>query len=370
MNSDTWVFVDDLINEAKAFAGQLRVGDYPLEVEVHGPAEARELLLSRRIEPAGVLMDVDLSSAEREQGTGPGLAQDLRVKQRAGEIPEFPIARFAALAPVEKNVKGDPASDDLFDIKIQKEELGRHLRSVQSRLRGLRKIYEALGAFDPSSDIGLDVLLGTTPEQREEWSHRSFDDRMAAARQIAPHVAAGAFMRGFLLPTGLLIDAVVLGIRLGVDPSASGKVWRDLLDRFPFKYSGVASEHFERWWARGFERWWFDTLGDGVAPPVALTVAERVEVLSAKLGIQGLIPLKMPAGSPGERPWRLCALSLDREPPEFVPVDAAESVRISSRADLPIWVDPLHAALKPALQEKHDLRLNRSDLLRLGRKYG
>src|SRR5690242_8292449 len=107
----SWLLVDDFPAEAKAFADKLATGADKLKVDVAPPDQARQLLLTKAITPAGILMDVDLSNLPGERGSGPGLAQDVRVKQRAREIDEYPIVRFSGRVPIERNLKGDPGSD-------------------------------------------------------------------------------------------------------------------------------------------------------------------------------------------------------------------------------------------------------------------
>jgi hypothetical protein len=362
----SWIFVDDFPGEAQAFADQLAKGRHPVAVEVVTPAEARDRLLTKAVTPAGVLMDVDLSNVPGERGSGPGIAQDLRVKQRAGEIAEYPIVRFAARAPVERNVKGDPGSDDLFDLKILKEELAQDVAAAQLRLIGLEAVYAGLAARNPAAPNVLNELLGLDDATLGRWSHEAFHDRLLSALQIATHVAAGAFMRGFLTPTGLLVSDSVLSYRLGVDARASGRRWEDLLQQLPFRYMGIASDYYRRWWARGLEDWWLDTVKSD-RPLVSLPIRDRVQMLSNSFG--GLVALTMPAGSAGDKPWRLCALSLEADPPVFIPVDPTESVRFTPRADAPAWTDPTHVSLRLALQRRDDFRLNRNDLIRLQRKH-
>jgi hypothetical protein len=363
----SWIFVDDQLDEAQTFADQLGSGVQAVRVLVMSPRDARDALLGRVEAPTGVLMDVDLSNADGERGSGPGLAQDLRVKQKAGELREFPIARFAALAPIRINVKGDPGSDDLFDLKVQKEELRVDLVSIQRRLTGLEHVYEALTTHDANDPQTVRKLVGLPESEFERWCHQGFRDRLSSSLQVATHVAAGSFMRGFLVPTGLLLDERVLSYRLGIDPESSRTAWRKLLDRLPFAYSGIASEQFPRWWSRGLEDWWAE-ITDDAKPLAGLTIDQRVLALARAMNLD-LLPLIMPPDSPGRRPWRLCAISLEAEPARFFPVDPSEGVRMTPRADLPPWTDPLHAALGPALQERLDLRLNRSDLARLERRH-
>jgi hypothetical protein len=363
----TWVLVDDSPDEAQSFADQLAKGDYRLAVEVLAPGIARERLLTKTVTPTGVLMDVDLANAPGERGSGPGIAQDMRVKQKAGEINEFPIVRFAARLPVQKNVNGDPGSDDLFDLKILKEEFAAGVASVQRRLIGLQEVYKGLSGCDYRAKDAPNRLLGLDDNDLSRWSHQGFHDRVLSALQVATHVAAGAFMRGFLTPTGLLLSEVVLSYRLGIDSGASGEGWVNLLKQVTCKYKGIGSEYFPRWWSRGLEDWWFDTIKCERAL-VSLTINERVETLRKSFG--NLVPLRMPEGSAGDKPWRPCALSLEADPPGLVPVDPTEAVRITPRADSPAWTDPMYASLRLALQARDDFRINRVDLTRLQRKYG
>jgi hypothetical protein len=360
------MFVDDVPDAAQSFADQLSTGAHPINVKVIEPAQAREQLLTGKVEPNGVLIDVELSNAPGELGSGPGIAQDLRVKQRARAIGEFPIVRFAGRGPVERNVKGDPGSDDLFDLRILKEQLADDLSGIQLSLTGLERVYEGLAITDLAAKGTLNQLLGVGDDELRRWSHESFHERLLSALRIGTHVGASAFMRGFLTPTGLLVGERVLSYRLGVDFEKSGEDWPKLLDTLPFRYKGVAWEYYPRWWSRGLEDWWLDVV-KSERPLVSLTIAERVEPL--KKVFNGLVALTMPDGSAGDKPWRLCALSLEADPPVFIPVDPAEAVRFTPRSDQPAWTDPTHVSLRLAFQERDDFRLNRADLARLQRKY-
>src|SRR5208282_4468191 len=329
---------------------------------------AREHLLTGKVVPLGVLMDVDLSGIAGEHGTGLGIAQDIRGKQKAREIGDYPLVRFAGPKPVAEIVGGDPSSDDLFDLRISKNEVGINCPSVQRRLNGTKRVYDQLSGFDSLDEHALNALLGLNPQQREEWSHPALHTRLADGRQTTVHVAAGTFMRGFLLSPGLLIDEILLAIRLGLDREVSGEAWSQLVKKMTdFKFNGSAHEEFERWWARGLEDWWLGISGGNSL--ASLTIAERHELLSNHFRLNGLVPLTMPKGSAGDRPWRLCTLSLEEFEPLHVPIDPSAAVRLTPRTDQPPWTDPQYAALGSAVRAVHDLRLNQSDIERLQRKY-
>ncbi|WP_146022610.1 MULTISPECIES: hypothetical protein [unclassified Pseudomonas] len=361
-NKENWYLVDDLAEEGVAFASNLSLTG-EVQIEYLTPPQARELLLSGSCNPLGILLDVDLTAQAGELGTGPGIAQDLRVKQKAGLVPEFPIVRFAAEPKVRNLIWGDPSSDDLFDLKIQKHEM-KNPQWIVQRLLAIREIYEQLIQYD-SLPMLIPNILGSDENTLSRWAHPAFLDRIASA--ISPHVAANSFIRSFILPTGLLIDEKVLSYRLGIDIESSGSSWAELVNTFSFNYKGAGGGHFKRWWARGLEDWWYATISNRNAL-ISLTSAQRVEALSTKLNIEGIKSLTLPEGSPGEKPWRACALNLE-ESGAYVPIDADNGVKVTLGVDMPTWVDPLFASLKSAVQNSADRRISKKDIERLKRKF-
>lgn len=355
--SGTWVFVDDDEQSAEAYCDSLRDSPAGLQVTTLKPSVARNELLTKA-KPAGVLMDVELSAEAGVHITGLGLAQDIRAAQKAKRIAEYPIIRFARAQPVLTNVGGDPTSDDLFDDKIDKADVGKGVTIVRERMAGVRAIYDAMSQ---SKIEGVSVFgLGGT---QLEWLHPSLLSRVEDGLTQSTHVAAGVYLRSFLNASGPLIDRQLLFVRLGLE--ASNVEYWDRISSFcaPFAYGGIGCEYYKRWWARGLEEAWYSI--EGIDVPLALTtVSKRVEVLSRQLGV-GLKALSMPPTSPGDRPWRLCALSLEGQPPEYIPVDPKYGVRITPRGGAVQWLDPPYASYGMAIRNKNDRRLNASDLERI-----
>lgn len=354
-----WAFVDDQPGPSAAFADGLSEADSNFEVTVLSPADARQTLLASESNVDGVLVDVDLSDIPGEHGSGPGLAQDIRVNQENGRIGSFPLVRFSSRAKVLENIGGDSSSDDLFDLKIDKELAARNIPHVRKKLLGCSEIYKQVGDNPSLAPEQLAAFLGLSVETLESWTHADFIARAKSARSDRPHVAAGLIMR-FLTQSGPLIHEDLLAVRLGSDHASEG--WPELRDSLrTVRYTGKGSEYFELWWARGLEDWWLDCEG-AETPLSSMTIEQRIEQLAVKH--PGIAALTMPPESYGKRPWRLCSLSLEEEDPSIVPVDPAFGVRVASRGNLPPWVDPSYAALGVALQHRDDPRLNRADLER------
>lgn len=355
-----WLFVDD-DPSAAAYRDAFAEASSPLEIVVVLPSVGRKLLLTGA-NPKGVLMDVELSGEAGEHGTGLGLAQDIRALQKSGG-PEYPVVRFANILPIQRNVSGDPASDDLFDDKISKAEVGKRRDEFARRIIGARTVYEGMFAFEKGK-LDFQKLFNVGELGIEELLHPGLLARLADGLSYATHVAAGTFIRSFLRPPGLLIDRDLLIARLGIRPERAEERW-DQIAAFTagFAYTGLGHEASPRWWARGLELAWM-SLKSADSPLPSTPLGERAAVLSKELGVK-LTALEMPPISPGDRPWRPCHLSGEQNPPVFLPVDPKYGVRLTPRADLAQWVDPIYASVGMALRNKEDQRLNRRDLDRL-----
>lgn len=354
-----WAFVDDQPDPAATVADELSDSGSNFEVFVVAPGDARQLLLDADARVDGVLIDVDLSDVPGEHGSGPGIAQDIRINQENGTLSAYPLVRFSSRAKVLANIGGDASSDDLFDLKIDKEVAVRDIAGFRCRLIGCSEIYRHVGS---SPSFGIDQLaefLGLSVEALENWTHPEFITRAESARSDKPHIAAGLIMRVLTQP-GPLIPEEILTVRLGVDRSSAG--WPALRDALaPARYIGKACEYFDLWWARGLEDWWLDSEGADT-PLSSMTIEQRIGQLAGNHS--GLHRLEMPPESLGTRPWRLCALSLEEEVPSVIPLDPTFGVRLANRGNVAPWVDPSYAALGIALQRRDDPRLNKADLER------
>ena len=357
----TWFVVDDQPDDVKPFcASFLRETEgRSYDWRVLSPSQAGTALFGLPEDPlAGVLIDIDLS---REiLGTGLGLAQDLRAKQKNNEIADYPIVRFANLDPVKKYVGADPVSDDLFDLFIGKDRARQYPRAIVDECIAVRMVYDILEPRKFTEEEFARVC-GLAPERFEVWGDIRFYQRVSTRLDAALHAGAGTYIRSFLLPDGLLIGEDLLAVRLGVDREASGQYWETLKSAFrSASYEGPGAAAFERWWARGIEAIWFSIdPGDYLHE---LTVTERISKLSEHFALEGLVPLQPSNESPGDRYWRLCTLSKERS--RIVPVDPRNGVNLTSAVQPDPWLEPEQAALGIAAMEQGDARLAKLNLKR------
>jgi hypothetical protein len=358
----TWIIVDDQISEAESFAANFQ-RSAPTEGyawKALQAADAQQFLLSDSGDGiAGVLVDVDFSSDGKAIGTGLGLAQNLRAKQKnkKSKTLDYPLIRFANPDPVREFVGDDPASDDLFDLLISKVFARDHLDTVVLQARAARAVYDGLTDSPPADLAAFARFCGKEPAQFEVWGDPRLWQkvRLGLGESSATHVAAGSFFRSFLLPVGLLVDEDTLAIRLGVDIEKSPD-WPTLRAALAdAKYTGVGAEGFERWWARGIDSFWLGVDDDEYLHQ--RNSEERVDRLR-KISGDRLAALQPPA-----RYWRLCALSLRNG--ECKAVDPARAVTLVQRSPQEPWIDPEQAAVEVAVMFRDDPRIDTDELARL-----
>lgn len=345
-----WLFVDDSEGDRDSLASALIAKQ--LRVEAISGGQTRERLGRSDLRTSGILMDIDLSNEEGNVGSGLGLTADIRAAQYREEIPSFPIVRFSFREQVARNIGRDSSSDDLFDLKMDKDNLDS--TAAVRTLTGVGDVYSALA--EPDSD--LTDVFGLDQQKWQLWGNPDFEKDFAGADR--KYLKARLVVQSLLFP-GMLVCEDMLAARLGIHRERT-QAWVALRTEAAssFGYRGAGANSFPRWWARGLEMWWDELNSE--SPLAAATVQERHGLLAEQF--PGLQPLQMPTGSPGSRPWRRCEMVYEATG-KFSPVDPSRAVGLHPPMTFPVWIDPMYASLGQALRHTEDPRLNKGDLSRL-----
>lgn len=365
MNNDqTWAFVDDQRQDAESYADLFANSGLPI-VYVQS-SDAREYFSDGSKSTLGVLMDVDFSGQAGALTTGLGLAQDLRAAQKRGEVREFPIVRFANLNPIEKNVGGDPSSNDLFDDFIPKSDTAKDIEGVIRKILLAQETYAFLEQYKVGSTTVqaeaecLQKFFGLPEEELDDWVHKGLATRVSSALRLPHHVAAGVFLRTVIGSVGLMVDWSTLCMRLGIDASSGEKEAAKLKSWLrPVQFSGAGVQFADRWWMAGVEQSW-RKLTASADPLSIVPLDQRIRALNDALqaDFEGL---RMPSGSPGDRPWRWCQFCLERPDRDLVPVDTRFAIKLMPADDLAPWVDPIVASVGEAIRHIRDTRIGRNE---------
>lgn len=311
----------------------------------------------------GLLLDIAFINAASADGeplayNGIALAQQIRTLQtimrtRGGGLPELPIIRFSKKDIVSDYVSKDTTSDDLFDEKIDKDQVLLDPSQAVQKLQSIAFDYPALIAFaeDTTNEVALSKLLGCDPLLFGRLDTRALLG--LRRRGVPPHILSRQLIGVLLGKPGPLIDEPLLALRLGIDMNKSSD-WPSVTATLSrAAYAGAFANGYPRWWTPLFLDWWSETI-DQDRTPGRLPVEERVTLLKQKLGLERLTALQPIAESPGQRFWHFCVKS-------HRPVDPTFGFPLLPEWGQEVWQDTEYLCEEEAIQNIRNPRLSLSE---------
>jgi len=311
----------------------------------------------------GLLMDIAFINAAGADGAplafnGIAVAQQIRTLQtimrtRGGGLEELPIIRFSKKDIVSDYVSKDTTSDDLFDEKMDKDQVLVDATDAVRRLKCIAGDYPGLIAFadDASDEDALTTLLGCGPELFVRLDSRALLG--LRRRGVPPHILSRQLIGVLLGRAGPLINEALLALRLGIDRNLSPD-WPLVLSSVKSAaYAGAFAEGYPRWWMPLILDWWSERV-DQDRTPARLSVEERVALISEKLSLGHLKALPTMTESPGNRFWHFCIKS-DR------PVDPAFGYPLLPEWGQEVWQDTDYLCEEEAFQNIRHPRLSPSE---------
>jgi CheY-like chemotaxis protein len=285
------LYVEDLV--AHSIEDNLKRQGY--NVITNDAESLEELLNALNQDFDAYVLDFRLT-ANRGRLDAPAIAQAIRTKgNNHKDTPIVLISNEDKLKEFDK----DLTSQDLFDFAISKTIFRKEADKYSKRINSFIEAYKTI----KNANGQLDTILGITPEEVDSFidyrllekinSEKIKDDIYANCRFVNISLIRGI---------GVLIGNDVLSARLGVDKES--KDWEKLLDILePYKYKGVLSEAYDRWWSEKILIWW-SNFSDNIS--LRRTTAEkRVKILKEKLGLD-LIPLSPLQHANSTCFWTIC----------------------------------------------------------------
>lgn len=246
----------------------------------------------------GLLLDLNLEFPKSESESDKifydagALAQEIRTMAKKGEIKDVPIL----LCSTDENIKKlfDITSQDLFDEKFNKLDFSPDkIPSFIAHAEAYSILCEQeVGVDEVLKSIGLDIL-------NEVQLH--YKDLLTI------HEKASFLLNQVIIPTGLLVDETLLAIRLGVDIDKSAD-WEKLKENLmSFKYVGIYSAVYQRYWMRFILKWWKENFPNNTIQNTS--AFERVQLLKSKFNLENLEVLEIPKYHRYNTLWFKCGIS-------------------------------------------------------------
>ncbi len=302
-----------------------------------------DLLSSSSID--GLILDLRLDQKKNDAGyrapfQGVTVAQELRTRMTEGKMPAFPIVLWSVDSKLKEAYYRDTTSHDLFDrLYVKDEEFNNAPAQVGIELKSLAKGYRFIDTHRSKKKEHFSAILGLD-NAGSQLSDPRIGEKFLSGYIYPVHEYARYILRELIDRQGPLIDENVLAARLGVDV-ASSTDWERCKERLKdFAYTGVFSEAWPRWWAKGLEEWWQNQKGmPGVLARIGSV--ERVKFLKKILRLNELSAASPIEEGCSSRFWTICQGS-------GAPIDPMDGLRISC-PELKSWQDTLVISIPAAI---------------------
>jgi len=290
----TYIYIDDMPESADGFASFLTRED--LTVTLKQAEEWNniiEYLKSNQSKYDGILLDLQLKfPADKVKYDAPALAQQLRNLSKENEFNNLPIL----LCTTDDNFKkifDKNTNDDLFDLVYIKGKWG---DNVHRQFISFSKAYKRI---NKTTNI-KDLLKINNEELVNIIEEKIFTEKTV-------HSIASFILNQLIKTTGLLIDEDLLAIRLGVDKNNSSD-WSKLLIEFEkFKYKGIFSDAWERWWIGDVMRWWREITDNNSL--LTMNADEKMKIIKDKFSLTNILSIELPKKHSDKAFWYKCILS-------------------------------------------------------------
>lgn len=308
----------------------------------------------------GLILDLKLDDLPNENHQwasfrGTSLAQEIRTRQKEGELKSFPIVLFSANDKIQHAL--EKSGMDLFDIFIDKSLDDNAFPIFTYQLIDLSNGYKILG----DSSMSINQVLNVD----ETLIDSRFICEYNETKNTPVHIQSRFLITEFLTKQGLLIDEDVLAARLGIDKSQS-EDWEKLLKNLSStKFQGIYCNGWPRWWMHLVERWWEENMKS----ETFLRSTQAKDRVSRIIKYTQLHKLKVAERidkAISDEFWTTCK-GYNR------PLDPVDGLLIQGQDNLYSWQEPEYVSVDAALWRKNidnwisvaDVERERYDVLKV-----
>jgi hypothetical protein len=269
--------------------------DKMFQKEING-VQNEEYLPSKLESYNGLILDLRLYDNANKEGytatyRGSTVAQELRTLVKEKTISkDIPIVLITANENIDTSL--DETGKDLFDTIVKRSNIGEGYNNLRNELVSLARGYVYINENEKTINSFLSYVYTQNIDFR-------FVQSINEIKDLPTHVITRFIAKNILRKPSFLIDEYYLSSRLGV--SMESEDWVKLKEVLSsFKFNGVFSDYYERWWMNDIESWWESISNDNYLR--ALTSKERVELLVDALNLK-LSHIEKTPRSTSEKFW-------------------------------------------------------------------
>ena len=264
----------------------------------------------------------------------PTIAQTLRTKNTVYHK-SIPIILVSSETRISDYYK-DFTSQDLFDFSTSKEWFLKNIDKCVLRINSFINAYKKI----ETSEYNIGSILNVSAEELKQIDYRIIERVNSEVIKTDTHAFSSFICNELIKSIGLLIGEQVLAARLGVSIKSEG--WDRLKENFiAFKYNGIFSDSYNRWWAYGIENWWLTNSGTDIGLR-RLNAEQRVERIKAFTGIENLRAESKLDFSKSSNFWTICKST-------FRPIDPIDGLELHQR-ELYAWQEKEYISILAGLE--------------------
>lgn len=288
----------------------------------------------------GLLLDLKLEFSSGESNvvkfSGADLAQSIRTEAKSNStISDLPIILCSTDNLLMDYL--DRTSYDLFDVKYSKDLSSKYNSLNQQEFLCFAVAYKTVNEI---KDRDVSTIVGNDSDSVSEIDILQLEIN----KFQTTHEIMYLLNRYFINSPGPLLDEELLAIRLGVDMSKSTD-WKILKEHFlsPYKYQGVLSGCFDRWWMDEINTAFKNRFGKSLK---ILNANERIAFLKSIENVDNIVPLDIPENHSFGTFWYKCKLS-------GVPLDPSDGLRT---IEMPrySWQEPSYISISYLMSDDRD----------------
>lgn len=293
----------------------------------------------------GIILDLRLDDYENDnkkkvQFRGTTLAQEIRTRQKEGEIKQFPIFLFSGNDNIVNSLNS--ATSGIFDLCIEKESIDSDkYEEYQNYFIAIAESYQNKihnsNAFEITQLIEADALC--------------IDSFISDLNIVIEQSHTTTSLVNFIIneifnKDSVLISEDLLACRLGIDKTKSHEAWDSIKEQLTdAKYVGVLSGGWDRWWMHKVEAWWRNIM-EGIDDMQYISADDRAAALAHKFELPELFPPDNIPRCNHRDFWTLC-MGLHK------PLDVLDGIVIVSQDNLYSWQDVKYVSIECALTGKN-----------------
>lgn len=309
--------------------------------------ERKQFLNSEFNSYDGLILDLNLEEKKNPDSgrisyyKGSTLAQELRNLAKSKELKEIPIILLSANKNLEKYF--DQTNKDLFDLILKKESLNSTdiFKESALKLNSIANAYKKL-----SKDSNINNVLDSDLKN-EDIRFISEIEYQLSNKPL--HSISNFFIKEVLEKNGILINEKLLFTRLGIDTISSDaneliKLKTEIL--LKYKYNGIFSEGWERWWMNGIEELWVSFFCNNKSLR-SLDSNGRVDIINQKLSLN-LKPIQKSDKSKSLKFWTICKGT-------YVSIDNIDGLLVAGQEKIFPWQDKEYVCIDEALKPKNKI---------------